>query len=97
MCFEVAQFYILHRLYLKEIENYIEWLVFLIAAFTPFIKVYSSFVFTILHWKFFFSSSAVHTIGIWLQEILLQSEYAWPGFSSSSSLAGYHSEEEASV
>lgn len=41
MCLELAQFYVLHRLYLKEIENWIEWIVFLSAACTPLIKVTS--------------------------------------------------------
>ena len=39
MLSELAQWYVLHRLYLKEIENWIEWFVFIVAAGTPFIKV----------------------------------------------------------
>ena len=42
MIFELAQFYVLHRLYLKEIENWIEWIVFISAACTPLIKVVAS-------------------------------------------------------
>ena len=42
MIFELAQFYVLHRLYLKEIENWIEWIVFISAACTPLIKVVTS-------------------------------------------------------
>ena len=42
MCFEIAQFYVLHRLYLKEIENWIECIVFISAACTPLIRVETS-------------------------------------------------------
>ena len=39
MISELAQFYVLQRLYLKEIENWIEWTVFVSASCTPFIRV----------------------------------------------------------
>ena len=39
MVYEGMQLFILHRQYLKEMENYIEWFVFLVAMGTPFIKV----------------------------------------------------------
>ena len=42
MLSELAQWYVLHRLYLKEIENWIEWFVFIVAACTPAIKVTSN-------------------------------------------------------
>ena len=42
MLSELAQWYVLHRLYLKEIENWIEWFVFIVAAGTPLIKVTSN-------------------------------------------------------
>ena len=74
MCFELAQFYVLHRLYLKEIENWIEWIVFISAACTPLIKVTSESFCLILTCNYICShpsSFVVVSKDICLQEIYL--------------------------
>ena len=67
MCFELAQFYVLHRLYLKEIENWIEWIVFISAACTPLIKVTSESFCMILTYNYVL----ILVLLLWFQTIFV--------------------------